>query len=71
MGGGATVIQGIEIGEWTVLGAGSVVNRDVPPNVTAVGMPAKPIKERLRAGTSTLRERCSHLDVGAGPRRVR
>lgn len=46
VGAGATVIQGIEIGEWTVLGAGSVVNRDIPPNVTAVGIPAKPIKER-------------------------
>jgi sugar O-acyltransferase (sialic acid O-acetyltransferase NeuD family) len=49
LGTGASIIQGITIGEWTVLGAGSVVTRDLPSNVTAVGVPAKPIKER-RAG---------------------
>lgn len=46
LGTGATIIQGIEIGSWTVLGAGAVVVKDLPPNVTAVGTPAKPIKER-------------------------
>lgn len=46
LGTGATIIQGISIGAWTVVGAGAVVVRDLPPNVTAVGTPAKPIKER-------------------------
>lgn len=46
LGTGATVIQGVEIGEWTIVGAGAVVVRDLPPNVTAVGVPATVIKER-------------------------
>jgi sugar O-acyltransferase (sialic acid O-acetyltransferase NeuD family) len=46
LGTGASIIQGVAIGEWTILGAGSVVTKDLPANVTAVGVPAKPIKER-------------------------
>lgn len=46
LGTGATIIQGVEIGRWSVIGAGAVVIRDIPANVTAVGTPAKPIKER-------------------------
>lgn len=38
------VIQGIEIGEWSIIGAGAVVIRDIPPYCTAVGVPAKPVK---------------------------
>lgn len=46
IGTNATILQGIEIGAWSVIGAGAVVNRPVPSNVTAVGTPAKVIKER-------------------------
>ena len=46
LGTGSIIIQGIKIGHWTIVGAGAVVVRDLPPNVTAVGSPAKPIKER-------------------------
>ncbi len=46
IGAGAVVIQGVSIGHWSVIGAGSVVVRDLPANCTAVGSPAKPIKER-------------------------
>lgn len=46
LGTGATLIQGISIGHWTTVGAGAVVVRDLPANVTAVGVPAQPIKER-------------------------
>lgn len=46
LGTGSTIIQGVEIGRWSVVGAGAVVVRDVPPNTTAVGVPAKPIKSR-------------------------
>jgi len=45
VGAGATVINGISIGEWTVVGAGAVVVRDLPPRVTAVGVPARIIKK--------------------------
>lgn len=46
LGTGATIIQGKQIGEWTIVGAGSVVVRDIEANVTAVGSPAKAIKFR-------------------------
>jgi sugar O-acyltransferase (sialic acid O-acetyltransferase NeuD family) len=46
VGTGAKLIQGIGIGEWSVVGAGAVVSRSLPANCTAVGVPAKVIKER-------------------------
>ncbi|WP_411280391.1 acetyltransferase [Gemmatimonas sp.] len=46
IGTGSKVIQGVSIGEWSIVGAGAVVSRDLPANVTAVGVPAKAIKER-------------------------
>lgn len=41
IGGGATILPGITIGERAVIGAGAVVTRDVPPKTTVVGNPAK------------------------------
>jgi len=46
IGTGAVMIQGVTIGEWSVVGAGSAIVRNIPPNVTAVGVPASVIKER-------------------------
>lgn len=46
IGTGAIIIQGITIGEWSIVGAGAVVVKDVPPNTTAVGVPARVIKRR-------------------------
>ena len=46
IGLGAKVIQGVNIGASTVIGAGSVVIKDIEPSCTAVGVPAKKIKER-------------------------
>ena len=46
IGANATLIAGIEIGEYAVVGAGSVVTKDVPPNTVVVGVPAKPITSR-------------------------
>lgn len=44
LGTGTQVIQGKEIGEYSIIGAGAVVVKDIPPGCTAVGIPAKPIK---------------------------
>ena len=46
LGINSSTIQKISIGHWSVIGAGAVIVNDVPPNVTAVGIPARPIKER-------------------------
>ena len=49
LGTGCTIIQGKNIGAWSIIGAGSVVVKDIAADVTAVGAPAQAIKAR-RAG---------------------
>src|SRR5450755_571104 len=41
IGSGATILAGITIGENAIVGAGSVVTKDVPPNGIVAGNPAK------------------------------
>jgi maltose O-acetyltransferase len=45
LGGGVILCPGVSIGENTVVGAGSVVTKDLPANVLAVGNPARVIRE--------------------------
>lgn len=44
LGTGTQIIQEKKIGNNTIVGAGSVVVKDLPDNCTAIGSPAKPIK---------------------------
>lgn len=46
IGSGAIILPGIEIGENSLIGAGSVVTKDIPDNVIAYGNPCKVIKKR-------------------------
>jgi maltose O-acetyltransferase len=41
IGGGAIVLPGISIGDDAIVGAGSVVTRDVRPGATVMGNPAR------------------------------
>ena len=43
LGANATVLPGVTIGDGAVIGAGSVVTRDVPAGAVAVGVPARVI----------------------------
>lgn len=43
VGLGSSVVQSVQIGDWATIGAGGVVTEDIPNNVTAVGVPARPI----------------------------
>jgi UDP-perosamine 4-acetyltransferase len=53
IGAGATIRQGISIGEAAIVGAGAVVIADVPPRVTVVGVPARPlVRARIEVPTS-------------------
>lgn len=44
IGANATILPGITIGEGAMIGAGSVVTKDIPANATWVGNPARQIK---------------------------
>lgn len=44
IGTGAVILCGITIGERAIIGAGSVVTKDVPPDTVVVGNPAKYLK---------------------------
>ncbi len=44
LGAGVIVLPGVTIGDNTVIGAGSVVTKDIPSNVVAVGNPCKVLR---------------------------
>ena len=50
IGSGATLLAGITIGENSIVGAGAVVTKDVPPKVIVVGNPAR-VMRRLENGS--------------------
>ena len=56
-----TVLDGVTIGEGSVIGAGAVVTKDIPAYSVAVGTPARVIKSRKSKELWTLeQEKPSH-----------
>ena len=53
LGAGVIVVPGVTIGDNSVIGAGSVVTRDVPPNVVAAGNPCRVLREIDEADRET------------------
>jgi acetyltransferase-like isoleucine patch superfamily enzyme len=47
VGYGAVVLSGITVGDSSIVGAGAVVTRDVPPNSIVVGNPARVVGQRF------------------------
>ena len=45
IGSSSTILCGITVGENSIVGAGAVVTKDVPPNAIVAGVPAKVIKK--------------------------
>ncbi|MGB5813456.1 MAG: N-acetyltransferase, partial [Polyangiales bacterium] len=50
VGANATVVCGHDIGEYALVGAGSVVTKDVPPHAVVVGNPARRIGWACQCG---------------------
>jgi len=46
IGHGVSILDGVRVGKGSVVGAGSVILRDIPPMSVAVGIPARVIKKR-------------------------
>jgi acetyltransferase-like isoleucine patch superfamily enzyme len=47
VGSSSTILCGVTVGENAIVGAGSVVTKDVPPNTIVAGVPAKPLKKKV------------------------
>lgn len=45
LGANVTILPGVNIGDGAVVGAGSVVTKDVEPNAVVVGSPARKVRE--------------------------
>lgn len=48
IGGNSTILPGVTIGHHSVIGAGSVVNKDIPPYSVAVGNPCRVIRKNRK-----------------------
>ena len=48
IGAGAIILEGIHVGEGSIIGANAVVKEDIPPFCIAVGIPAKVIKKNQK-----------------------
>jgi acetyltransferase-like isoleucine patch superfamily enzyme len=70
LGYGAKVMDGVKISQGSVIGAGAVVTRDIPPYSVAVGVPAKVISRREQMSGQSQRskpmkfQRLSYSSVG-------
>ena len=51
VGGGAMILPGVTIGDKTVIGAGSVVTKDIPSGVVAAGNPCRIIREIIETNS--------------------
>lgn len=63
IGAGVIITDGVTIGEGCVIGAGSVVNRSVPANTVAAGVPAKVLKNRVDSPKNELVKEETHFKV--------
>ena len=54
VGAGATILPGVTIGKNSVIGAGSVVDRDIPPDVVAAGVPCRVLNRYTYSGTGSI-----------------
>lgn len=66
IGANATIVCGVEIGEYALIGSGAVVNRDVKPYALMVGVPAKQIGWVGKSGETLVFENDIAMDFYDG-----
>jgi UDP-2-acetamido-3-amino-2,3-dideoxy-glucuronate N-acetyltransferase len=66
IGGGATILCGVTIGVESMIGAGAVVTKDVPPGTIAVGTPAR-VVGHLERRSAEIVQSIDKLRRGASP----
>jgi acetyltransferase-like isoleucine patch superfamily enzyme len=54
IGVGATILPGVKIGDEVIIGASSVVTKDIPSNSVAVGNPAKVIRSNIKMNNKAI-----------------
>jgi acetyltransferase-like isoleucine patch superfamily enzyme len=62
IGTGATLMCNLSIGENAIVGAGSVVTKDVPPNAIVAGNPARVLRY-IKSDTEGLHDRTEHDSI--------
>jgi acetyltransferase-like isoleucine patch superfamily enzyme len=68
IGANVTVVCGVTVGRWALVGAGSVVTRDIPDYALAVGGPARPIGWVCACGRRQPSASDAARCMGCGPR---
>jgi len=63
----AVVMAGVTVGRNSIVGAGAVIGRDVPPNVTVMGNPARVVKHLEDRKTEQKQSPTSPAPALAGP----
>lgn len=64
LGSGVKVLDGVTIGQGSVIGAGAVVTKDIPPYSVAVGIPARAIASRNSIQPVNHKQAQSHIYQG-------
>lgn len=63
LGSGVKVVDGVTIGKGSVISAGAVVMKDIPPYSVAAGVPAKIIAQRAGSDTAELVDEASAMEL--------
>ena len=61
---GATILAGVTVGDHALVGAGSVVTKDIPAGAVAYGVPAR-VRSRAQQGRVMTGAGCGHQMAGA------